>query len=102
MAEVVLHSLYIVTGTDGSHGVAVPEIVKAGIRAADLSYNALVFLGDRPRYQMTSDLVCKNKVLRIAPQTASAKLRGGLALPMLAEYIHYPGRGRDRARLVVL
>jgi hypothetical protein len=35
MTQCALDGLHIVTGSNGCHGVAVPEIVKSGVRATD-------------------------------------------------------------------
>lgn len=57
VAQVSLHRFDIVTGADSGHGVAVAQIVKAGVRAADAGHDPLELLRDRPGHQVPADLV---------------------------------------------
>ena len=61
MAQIALHRLDIVAGADGSDGVGVPEIVKAGFRPPDCCRSLLESAVYGGFCQRASDLVGKDE-----------------------------------------
>ena len=67
MAEVALHCFDVIACADGSHGVAVAQVVKTGIRATDGGNHALVLLQHRYSGQVAADLICEYQPGGILP-----------------------------------
>ena len=94
VAQVFLHGLDIVPALDRGHGVAVPQIVDPGLRAANGSHQLFEILVDGLGDQIAAQLVGKHQVL-ILPGGTGPQAPLCLTALLPAQQLHDIGRGRD-------
>ena len=74
MAQITLHGLDVIPGTNRSNCVRMAQIVETGVGTADGRNNALVLAVDRRLCQVRPELVGKDQTLRILPVAAQQEL----------------------------
>ena len=90
MAQVALHGLDVIPGADGGYGIAVSEIVKTGIRAANGGHSFLEVFVYCVDSQMSAQLIGENKA-GIFPKRASPETLLCLFCPVGAQDLQDPG-----------
>ena len=90
MAQVALHGLDVIPGADGGYGIAVSEIVKTGIRAANGGPSFLEVFVYWVDSQMSAQLISENKA-GIFPKRASPETLLCLFCPVGAQDLPDPG-----------
>ena len=101
MAQIVPNGLDVISGSDGGHGIAVPQIVEADIRTADRGDDPLEGSVDRVGGQMLSQIVGEDQA-GLHPGLPDQRPLFPLGLPVSLQEIHDRGGRCDHPRLVVL
>lgn len=96
-----MHCLDVIPGPEGGDGVAVAEIVQAGVWQADGGYKTLEAVIDRVGGQVLPGLIAENKAI-VLPNRARPEAVTELPGAVLLQELDHGGGGGDRAALVVL
>ncbi len=67
MAQIHLDGLDVIPAHNGSNGITVPEVKKAGVLITQSANDLFKFFIDRYMDQVTSEAICKHKPAGIAP-----------------------------------
>lgn len=102
VSEVFLHGLHVIALLQSGHGVSVPEIVKACIRASDLSRSGFEAFERRLRVDEVSRLVRKDELPFILPRRAHLRMILKLFAPDVLQYLHDEQRHGKHTRFVIL
>ena len=101
VAQILLHRLDIVPGLDGCHGVRVPQIVKAGFRAAYLLHDLLEGVVHGGSRQVVAQIVREYKAAVLPALAISQPVLHLLKLHP-AQSSRHRGGYADRAPLAIL
>ena len=101
VAQVALHSLNIIPGSDRSHGVTVPQVMEAGRGEADGGHDLLVMVVHCAWGQVVAQVVCKHQA-GVLPQPPCPEPRLALLCAVTLQDLNHGGSSGNHAALAVL